>query len=90
MVSFIEIALGLEKGKLLNRVEPHGVQNALCYEKTPPEKWGVPPHYDNGFLTILMQEEIEFFEYRMVRHKYASLRKTYTFSGFQILQLMYS
>ena len=61
LVSFIEIALGLEKGKLLNRVEPHGVQNALCYEKTPPEKWGVPPHYDNGFLTILMQEEIEFF-----------------------------
>jgi isopenicillin N synthase-like dioxygenase len=38
-------------------IEPHGVQNALCYERTPPKKWGVPGHYDNGFLTILMQDD---------------------------------
>ncbi|CAG5113451.1 Oidioi.mRNA.OKI2018_I69.chr2.g7560.t1.cds [Oikopleura dioica] len=57
LVSFFEIALGLKKGRLLNRVEPHGVQNALCYERTPPKKWGVPGHYDNGFLTILMQDD---------------------------------
>ena len=55
LVSF-QFIFNTDKKKLL-KLEPHGVQNALCYERTPPKKWGVPGHYDNGFLTILMQDD---------------------------------
>jgi len=58
LAAWFEVALGLQPGKLLDRMEPHGVQNALCYERTPEGKWGVPAHFDNGFITVLMQGDI--------------------------------